>query len=322
MFRPNLGEISGLGGLSVTGRFELATIDVQGQATACLFMDNAYLPIAALAAKLGVAALPVTLMDMMADWPGSLAKLKALAARAPEARDLAIPAAGATIRTPLLYPGKVLCAGANYFKHLAEMGMPDAKKENQRLFFFFKPPRQALVGPGRTVHMPRDTKALDWEVELAAVIGKTATAVSVESALSHVAAWSVGLDLSARDLNRAPETFYKLDWVAGKAQDTCGPLGPHLVPAEFVGDPHRLRLQLAVNGETKQDDTTADMVFDVAEQISILSRIMTLEPGDVLFTGTPAGVGAPKQTFMKVGDRIDAEIESVGKLWVEIGPAR
>ena len=146
--------------------------------------------------------------------------------------------------------------------------------------------------------------------------------MSVDSALSHVAAWSVGLDLSARDLNRAPETFYKLDWVAGKAQDTCGPLGPHLVPAEFVGDPHRLRLQLAVNGETKQDDTTADMVFDIAEQISILSRIMTLEPGDVLFTGTPAGVGAPKQTFMKVGDRIDAEIESVGKLWVEIGPAR
>ena len=194
--------------------------------------------------------------------------------------------------------------------------MPDAKKENQRLFFFFKPPRQALVGPGRTVHMPRDTKALDWEVELAAVIGKTATAVSVESALSHVAAWSVGLDLSARDLNRAPETFYKLDWVAGKAQDTCGPLGPHLVPAEFVGDPHRLRLQLAVNGETKQDDTTADMVFDVAEQISILSRIMTLEPGDVLFTGTPAGVSA-----LLPGDHVSAEVAGVGRLRVDIAPA-
>lgn len=304
----------------MTGRFELATIDVQGQATACLFIDGTYLPVAALAAKLGLAAPGATLMDMMADWAGSLAKLKALAARAGEAKGLAIPAAGATIRTPLLYPGKVLCAGANYFRHLEEMGMKDPKKESQRLFFFFKPPRQALVGPGRTVRMPRDTKMLDWEVELAAVIGRTATAVTVEDALSHVAAWTVGLDLSARDLNAAPEQFYKMDWVAGKAQDTCGPLGPHLVPADFVGDPQKLRLQLAVNGQTKQDDTSGDMIYSVAEQISILSRIMTLEPGDVLFTGTPAGVGRPKQTFLKVGDRIDAEIESVGKLWVEIGP--
>ena len=153
------------------------------------------------------------------------------------------------------------------------------------------------------------------------MFGKTATAVSVADARKHIAAYAVAMDLSARDLNRAPETFYKLDWVAGKAQDTCGPLGPHLVPAAFVSDPQNLAMKLRVNGETKQDGNSSGMVFDIAEQISILSRIMTMEPGDVLLTGTPAGVGAPKGTFLKVGDKVEAEIAEIGSLAVEIGPA-
>jgi len=225
------------------------------------------------------------------------------------------------VLTPLQYPGKVLCAGANYYDHIAEMGVPDVRKEAQRLFFFFKPPRNALVGPGRTVRYPRDTKMFDWEVELAAVIGKTARRVTMANALEHVAAYTIGIDLSARDLNRAPETFYKLDWVAGKAQDTCCPLGPRLVPAKFIRDPQDLALKLSVNGEVKQDARTSGMIFDIREQLVTLSAIMTLDPGDVVLTGTPAGVGMPKKTFLKVGDRVDAEIESIGKLTVEIGEA-
>jgi 2-keto-4-pentenoate hydratase/2-oxohepta-3-ene-1,7-dioic acid hydratase in catechol pathway len=225
------------------------------------------------------------------------------------------------ILTPLQYPGKVLCAGANYYDHLKEMGVPDVRKEAQRLFFFFKPPRNALVGPGRTVKYPRDSKMFDWEVELAAVIGRTARRVTMANALDHIAAYSIGIDLSARDLNRAPETFYKLDWVAGKAQDTCCPLGPRLVPAAFVKNPQDLALKLSVNGEVKQDARTSGMIFDIREQLVTLSAIMTLDPGDVLLTGTPAGVGMPKGTFLKVGDKVDAEIESIGKLSVEIGEA-
>jgi 2-keto-4-pentenoate hydratase/2-oxohepta-3-ene-1,7-dioic acid hydratase in catechol pathway len=225
------------------------------------------------------------------------------------------------VLTPLQYPGKVLCAGANYYDHIKEMGVPDLRKEAQRLFFFFKPPRNALVGPGRTVRYPAGSKMFDWEVELAAVIGRTARRLTMANALEHVAAYTIGIDLSARDLNRAPETFYKLDWVAGKAQDTCCPLGPRLVPAKLIADPQDLALKLSVNGEVKQDARTSGMIFDIREQLVTLSAIMTLDPGDVVLTGTPAGVGMPKGTFLKVGDRVDAEIESIGKLSVEIGEA-
>jgi 2-keto-4-pentenoate hydratase/2-oxohepta-3-ene-1,7-dioic acid hydratase in catechol pathway len=221
---------------------------------------------------------------------------------------------------PLLYPGKRRCAGANYFDPLAEMGMPDARKADQRLFFFMKPPRNAVVGEGDTVRMPIGTRMFDWEIELAAVIGKRARNIAPDHALDHVAGWTVAIDFSARDHNRAPETFYKLDWVAGKANDTCCPLGPRIVPAAALPDPQNVGLRLSVNGEVKQDGRSSDMIFSVAEQIAIASRIMTLDPGDVLLTGTPAGVGVPKGTFLAVGDRVEAEIEGIGRLAVRIQP--
>ena len=145
--------------------------------------------------------------------------------------------AEARLLAPLLYPGKILCAGANYYDHMAEMGFPGVTKDSQRLFFFMKPPRNAVVGPGDTVVMPRGTAMFDWEVELAAVIGRRARHVSPHEALAHVAGYTVAIDFSARDFNRAPDQFYKLDWVAGKADDTCCPLGPWIVPAAFVPRP-------------------------------------------------------------------------------------
>lgn len=184
-----------------------------------------------------------------------------------------------------------------------------------------KPARNAVVGEGDTVHIPIGTKAFDWEIELAAIIGRRARNVSVENALEHVAGYTVAIDFSARDHNRAPETFYKLDWVAGKANDTCCPLGPRIVPATAFGDPQDIGLKLWVNGELKQDGRSTDMIFSVAEQIATASRIMTLDPGDVLLTGTPAGVGLPKNTFLSVGDRVEAEIEGIGRLAVTIQPA-
>jgi 2-keto-4-pentenoate hydratase/2-oxohepta-3-ene-1,7-dioic acid hydratase in catechol pathway len=128
----------------------------------------------------------------------------------------------------------------------------------------------------------------------------------------------VAIDACARDLNRAPETFYKLDWVAGKAQESCCPLGPRLVPASALPDPSALQLRLSVNGAIKQDDTAGDMIFSVAEQIAIASRIMQLDPGDVLLTGTPAGVGVPRGEFLAVGDRMDASISGIGTLSVAV----
>ena len=202
------------------------------------------------------------------------------------------------------------------------MGVPNSHdKSAQRLFFFFKPPRQAIVGPGATVRMPIGCQRFDWEVELAMVIGKTARNVRHEDALDHIAAYTVAIDFSARDMTRAPDTFYKVDWVAGKAHDTCCPIGPSLVPAEFFPQAQDARLMLSVNGEAKQDARTSGMIFDLREQLVTLSRIMTLEPGDLILTGSPAGVGAPKNTFLKVGDTVTAEIETLGRLEVVVQPA-
>jgi 2-keto-4-pentenoate hydratase/2-oxohepta-3-ene-1,7-dioic acid hydratase in catechol pathway len=294
--------------------WSLTTVEVAGAPVGCLEVGGHFYPIAPTLARAGRPGMD-HVMDLYVDWPGSLAALDQAeldpADRITPSRRLA----------PLLYPGKILCAGANYYDHLAEMGMPGARKEDQRLFFFMKPPRNAVVGEGDTVRMPIGTQAFDWEVELAAIIGTTARNVSVENAMQHVAGWTVAIDFSARDHNRAPETFYKLDWVAGKANDTCCPLGPRIVPTAALTDPQNTKLTLDVNGVRKQDGRTADMIFSVAEQISIASRIMTLDPGDVLLTGTPAGVGVPKGTFLAVGDVVEAAVEGIGQLSVRIQPA-
>jgi len=296
-------------------RWSLATVDRAGTAIACLEVGDAAYALEPSLARVGLAGM-TRVIDLFGDWDRSRAALDRAAGLVDEADRIAFDRRLA----PLLYPGKILCAGANYFDHLAEMGMPGAKKEEQRLFFFMKPPRNAIVGEGPTVHMPIGTRAFDWEIELAAVIGRTARNVSPETALDHVAAYTVSVDFSARDHNRAPETFYKLDWVAGKANDTCCPCGPRIVPASALPDPQNVGLKLSVNGTVKQDGRSSDMIFSVAEQISIASRIMTLDPGDLLLTGTPAGVGVPKQTFLAVGDRVEVEIENIGGFAVTIQP--
>jgi 2-keto-4-pentenoate hydratase/2-oxohepta-3-ene-1,7-dioic acid hydratase in catechol pathway len=303
---------------SPSSEISLSTVLWRGRPTAALEVGALTYRLAPAWKRVG--GRPMTgLIDLFDDWDRSKGLLL-LAAGAVSKPDL-LPQ-GLKRLAPLRYPGKVLCAGANYHRHLAEMGVADTRKEAQRLFFFFKPARNAVVGEGETVHMPIATQAMDWEVELAIVIGKRARNVAVEDAMAHVAAYTIGIDFSARDHNRAPETFYKLDWVAGKANDTCCPLGPRLVLADAIPNPQDLRLCLQVNGTVKQDDTTADMIFSIAEQISTASKIMTLDPGDVILTGTPAGVGAPKQTFLSIGDSVQASIAGIGTLGVTIMPPR
>ena len=298
-------------------QWSLATFAQGDQAVAALEVGGVAYRLAPSLARVGLAGHD-SVLGLFGDWARSLTALNAAASQVQAADQIT----AASRLAPVLYPGKILCAGANYYDHLAEMGMPGAKKEDQRLFFFMKPPRNAVVGEGKTVHMPINTQAFDWEVELALVIGKTARNVSVEQALSHVAAYTVAIDFSARDHNRAPETFYKLDWVAGKGHDTCCPMGPRLIPAHQFGDPQQAALKLAVNGALKQNGHAKDMIFSVAEQIATASRIMTLDPGDVLLTGTPAGVGVPHKTFLSVGDQVDADIEGIGRLSVGIEPSR
>ena len=298
------------------GSWALATVEADGLPVACLEVAGELYRLEPSLARTGLPGI-TTVAAVFERWDAAGPALVA-AARQVGAADSVTPERRLA---PLLYPGKILCAGANYYDHLAEMGMPGAQKANQRLFFFMKPPRNAVVGEGATVRMPIGTAAFDWEVELALVIGRTARNVPVETALDHIAGYTVAVDFSARDHNRAPDAFYKFDWVAGKANDTCCPMGPRIVPVGTHADWQDVALTLAVNGEPKQDGRTNQMIFSIAEQISIASRIMTLDPGDVLLTGTPAGVGVPKGTFLAVGDRVDAAVDGIGTLSVSILPA-
>lgn len=223
----------------------------------------------------------------------------------------------APVRLPLTYPRKVLCSGPNFRDHLAEMGQTGLG-DTWRGYFFFKPPTTSLIGPTDPVLVGatyRDDR-IDWEGELAAVIGRGGRDIAPRDALGHVAGYMVGNDISLRGPHRrdTPAAPFVWDWVASKAADMSLPIGPGLVPAWQVPDPQQLRIRTWVNGELKQDGTTADMVLDVATLIAHASALLTLEPGDVILTGTPAGVGAAHGTFLSPGDVVDVEIDGVGRL--------
>jgi 2-keto-4-pentenoate hydratase/2-oxohepta-3-ene-1,7-dioic acid hydratase in catechol pathway len=215
---------------------------------------------------------------------------------------------------PILYPSKVICTGTNYRDHVRELQMDLRPKSESRPAFFLKPPTTTIVGSGYTVPYPEGVTKLDWEIELAVAIGKTAKRLSPAKALGIVAGYTVAVDLSARDKQSHPQNMIPIDLFGGKAFDASCPLGPALIPARFVSDPQSLELELQVNGKTMQKGSTGDMIWSVAEQIALISEVTTLMPGDVILTGTPAGVGLATGTFLKRGDQVNAVISEIGAL--------
>ncbi|MCV7061631.1 fumarylacetoacetate hydrolase family protein [Mycolicibacterium vaccae] len=215
------------------------------------------------------------------------------------------------------YPGKVICAGANYYDHADEMGVdrPDASADP---FFFLKAPTTTIIGPSATVAVFDDARSqVDWEAELAVVIGNRCRDVDIADAVDVIAGYAVANDISDRGSfhrSNAVAAPFEWDWLAHKSQDGFCPLGPGLVPAWLVPDPQSLKIRLDVNGHVKQDSTTAQMVVSVNGLVAAASRVMTLEPGDVLLTGTPAGVGMPRNDFLRPDDVITVEIEGVGRI--------
>lgn len=260
------------------------------------------------------------LLGLLEDWQGSHALLRALAEDPAAIKHSVLPAdAILDFLTPLQYPAKVICIGLNYRDHLAEIGNTSLRKEETDLSMFFKPPTTTLVGSGRSVIYPKQTQKLDWEVELTVVIGQRARNVPAVEAPRYVAGYTIGVDLSARDHQMNPRHPLKMDTIFGKGFDHSAPVGPRIVPAEFVPDPQALAMELRVNGQIEQRSNTAQMIWTIAEQIEAITRHITLEPGDLIMTGTPAGVGLFKNRFLKPGDRLDAQIERLGILAFEMG---
>jgi acylpyruvate hydrolase len=218
----------------------------------------------------------------------------------------ALPLAGLELGPPIPDPQKIVCLGLNYRDHAEETGM--AAPAAPILFPKFA---NSLIGPGAAIVRPAVSDQIDYEAELAVVVGARCKDVDAADALRYVAGAMNFNDVSARDLQMQTG-----QWTAGKAIDTFGPCGPALVLWDEMGDLQALRVQCRVNGETLQDGTTADMIFPVAETIAFLSSLMTLEPGDIVSTGTPAGVGFTREPPVRLrdGDVVEVEIEGLGVL--------
>lgn len=253
-----------------------------------------------------------TCLSILQSWDAALPLFEELAARLVEQATDAVPDEQMPLLTPVMYPDKLMAVGANYAGHLKEMGL--AAEKWASMPFFLRPPKTTLVGPGRTVVIPRSTKQFDWECEVAVFVGRRLRHAGKEEAAAAIAGYAVGLDLSCRDLIQVDNDL-KVDLVRGKARDTMAPCGPVIMPAKFVPDINETRIRLSVNGKGMMDASTSEMLYKIDEQLSVISEYLTIKPGDILFTGSPSGsAGVHGNCWLKPGDRILAEIEDIGTL--------
>ena len=262
----------------------------------------------------------IVVPDVLAPYAGLRAALDDWPILAPALRDLdpaGLPElTGSTPTATVRYPNKLLGMGPNYFDHMAEMGSPPPPADAQP-FFYCVPPSTTMIGSGEAIEIPADPAMLpDWEAELAVVIGRGGRNINERNALDHVAGYACFNDISARGLMRRANPLaepFTWDWTACKGLDTFCPMGA-MTPAWMVPDPQSLTIRCLVNGVVKQDSTTAVMIAGVAAVIAAASRFWTLEPGDVISTGTPAGVGHARHEYLADGDEVRVEIGDLAPL--------
>jgi 2-keto-4-pentenoate hydratase/2-oxohepta-3-ene-1,7-dioic acid hydratase in catechol pathway len=299
-------------------QYKLATYQSPQGPRAGLIVDEAIFDLAAATGSADYA----TMLDVLRDWDAARGVLQDIAktARKTEGR----PLNSTRLLPPVPTPGGIFCAGANFSDHMMEMAKvqniapePDPHEVGLKPWHFIKAVH-CLAPPDSTVKLPPYSKMVDWEAELTGVIGRPARNVSIERALDHVAGYTVANDLSARDFTKRPHVSdtspFKYDWLGQKNFEGACPVGPWIVPADTITDPQNVAIKLWVNDVIKQDSHTSKMIFTLAEQISHLSTLITLQPGDLILTGTPAGVGLARKEFLKAGDVVKVWVEGVGTL--------
>ena len=304
--------------------YKLLTFAAQDGPRAGVAIGDAVFDAAALSGK----ASHRTVLGILEDWTEADPFFADVASSG--SRATALPLTATHLLAPILYPGEIWAAGANYQDHIDEMAegefkAANAKKIGGRPWHFNKSSRGAVIGPGSQRPLPPYSKAVDWEIELAVVIGRTASRVPAVDALDYVAGYTIANDLSARDFvardGIAADSPFRFDWLSHKGFDGACPMGPWIVPARAIGDPQTLGLKLWIDDEPMQDSNTKYMIFSIAEQIEEISARVTMHPGDVILTGTPSGVGMTRGIFLKPGQQLRLWIENIGELRHGFSPA-
>lgn len=285
----------------------LVTYESDGKWRAGVIVDGSVVDstAAAVAANINFAGDPVSNRQVIQLTPNELSRFENSARETANASDDVFPLEDATLGPPIPDPDKIICLGLNYKRHAEESGFKPPE-----IPILFAKYRNALTGPTSPIVLPRMSQEVDYEGELAVVIGKRGRYIPVEDALGHVAGYMAFHDVSARDLQMRTG-----QWLSGKTLDTFAPCGPSLVINE-ISDPQNLNISTRVNGRTLQQSNTRNMIFSVAETIAYISQLLTLEPGDIIATGTPEGVGFKRTPpiFLQQGDVVEVEIENIGRL--------
>ena len=256
-----------------------------------------------------------SVLEMLNNWEKTEQQLMEMGKQLTQSpNDSGTPMNAVTLAPPILYPGTLYCAGANYADHVLEMSGKPPPPENTKPYFFIKSTRGSIIGANESIHLPEYSNQVDWEAEIGIVIGREARQVSELDAMDFVAGFTIVNDLSARDHTKRHDVPFLFDWIGQKCFDTGCPMGPWITPKSAIEDPHNLGIKLMVNDEVKQDSSSKEMIFKCEHQIAYLSQHITLYPGDVIATGTPAGCGMPQGVFLKPGDLVTIEIDGLGVL--------
>ncbi|MGB6348781.1 MAG: fumarylacetoacetate hydrolase family protein [Pseudolabrys sp.] len=289
-----------------------------GTTKAGVLVDDRIVPAASLLPGADVESNSV--LGLLRSWDAVHPRLHAAAQKVRPADGISL--ADAKLEAPILYPGALFCAGANYWDHLEEMaeiakrvtGKAPAMTKAKDPYFFMKTTAGSIIGTGTPARLPPFSHQVDWEAELGVVIARPTRNMSEDRALDAIAGYLIVNDLSARDLMKREGSPFGMDWVGQKCFEDAAPMGPWFTPAAYIADPNNMPIKLWVNGELKQNSNTSRLVHNIAEQIAYLSRHFTLNPGDVIATGTPAGVGMPRGEFLKAGDEVRIDIGGCGTL--------